>query len=303
MKAKHSGDLRILLTGRDGQVGRELSSSLAKLGEVTATGREELDLTSDYAIGDVVQEVQPQLIVNAAAYTAVDKAESEPDFAHRINAEAVATLAAAAKDVGAAVIHFSTDYVFDGSKETPYVETDRAHPLSIYGKSKLDGEKALVGAGIPYLILRTSWVYGAEGKNFLLTILRLAMERREVHVVNDQIGAPTWSRDIAKATASIAEKWQHEKFATAKSGVYHMTAAEKTSWFGFAEEAIRLRAKSAAAQGTTFARLVPIPSSDYPTPAERPKNSQLDCAKLAREFDCRLPEWKTSMAAVMRALK
>jgi dTDP-4-dehydrorhamnose reductase len=303
MKEKHSGSLRILLTGRDGQVGRELNRSLAKLGEVTATGREELDLTSDYAIGDVVQEVQPQLIVNAAAYTAVDKAESEPDFAHRINAEAVATLAAAAKDVGAAVIHYSTDYVFDGSKESPYVETDRTHPLSVYGKSKLDGEKALAAAGIPYLILRTSWVYGVEGKNFLLTILRLAMERREVHVVNDQIGAPTWSRDIAKATASIAEKWQCEKFPTAKSGVYHMAAAGKTSWFGFAEEAIRLRAKSAAAQGVKFAHLLPIPSSDYPTPAERPKNSQLNCAKLARDFGCELPEWKTSVAAAMRTLK
>ncbi|MGC2512149.1 MAG: sugar nucleotide-binding protein, partial [Acidobacteriaceae bacterium] len=152
MKEKHSGGLRILLTGRDGQVGRELSRSLAKLGEVTATSRDELDLTSDYAIGDVVHEVRPQLIVNAAAYTAVDKAESEPDFAHRINAEAVATLAAAAKSVGAAVIHYSTDYVFDGGKETPYVESDRPHPLSVYGKSKLDGEKALAAGGVPYLI-------------------------------------------------------------------------------------------------------------------------------------------------------
>jgi dTDP-4-dehydrorhamnose reductase len=303
MKEKHSGGLRILLTGRDGQVGRELSRSLAKLGEVTATGRDEMDLTSDYAIGDVVHEVRPQLIVNAAAYTAVDKAESEPDFAHRINAEAVETLAKAAKSVGAAVIHYSTDYVFDGSKEAPYVESDRAHPLSVYGKSKLDGEKALAAGGIPYVILRTSWVYGGEGKNFLLTILRLAMERPELHVVNDQVGAPTWSRDIAKATASIADQWQRENFSTAKSGVYHMTAAGKTSWFGFAEEAVRLRALSAAGQGTKFARLVPIPSSDYPTPAERPKNSRLDCGRLAREFNCSLPEWKTSTAAVMRALK
>lgn len=303
MKEKHSGALRILVTGRDGQVGRELNRSLAKLGEVTATGRDELDLTSDYAIGDVVHEVRPQLIVNAAAYTAVDKAESEPDFAHRINAEAVATLAAAAKTVGAAVIHYSTDYVFDGSKETPYVETDRPHPLSVYGKSKLDGEKALAAAGIPYLILRTSWVYGGAGKNFLLTILRLAMERSELRVVNDQIGAPTWSRDLANATASIADKWHHEKFATAKSGVYHIASAGKTSWYGFAEEGVRLRSASAAGKGTKFAKLIPIASSDYPTPAERPKNSALDCAKLAREFDCSLPEWKVSVAAVMRALK
>jgi dTDP-4-dehydrorhamnose reductase len=250
-----------------------------------------------------VRDVRPQLIVNAAAYTAVDKAESEPDFARRINAEAVATLAAEAKAVGAAMIHYSTDYVFDGEKATPYVEDDRTNPLSMYGKSKLGGEQALATAEVPYLILRTSWVYGGEGKNFLLTILRLAMERPELHVVNDQVGAPTWSRDIAKATASIADQWQRENFSTAKSGVYHMTAAGKTSWFGFAEEAVRLRALSAAGQGTKFARLVPIPSSDYPTPAERPKNSRLDCGRLAREFNCSLPEWKTSTAAVMRALK
>ena len=303
MTGKHAGGLRILVTGRDGQVGRELTHSLAKLGEVTATGRDELDLTSDFEIGDVVHEVRPQLIVNAAAYTAVDKAESEPDFAHRINAEAVATLAAEAKAVGAAMIHYSTDYVFDGSKETPYVESDRAHPLSVYGKSKLDGEKALAAAGIPYLVLRTSWVYGGEGKNFLLTILRLAEERTELRIVNDQIGAPTWSCDIAQATASIAERWRHENFAAARSGVYHMTAAGKTSWYGFAEEAVRLRAMSSTAKGTKFARLAPIPSADYPTPAERPKNSQLDCAKLAREFDCRLPDWKISVAAVVRALE
>ena len=303
MTGKHAGGLRILVTGRDGQVGRELTHSLAKLGEVTATGRDDLDLTSDYAIRDVVHEVRPQLIVNAAAYTAVDKAESEPDFAHRINAEAVATLAAEAKAVGAAMIHYSTDYVFDGSKETPYVESDRTHPLSVYGKSKLDGEKALAAAGIPYLVLRTSWVYGGEGKNFLLTILRLAAERSELRIVSDQFGAPTWSRDIAQATASIAERWRHGKFSAEKSGVYHMTAAGRTSWYGFAEEAVRLRSMSAAAQGTKFARLAPIPSAEYPTPAERPKNSQLDCAKLARKFDCRLPDWKTSVAAVVGAME
>ena len=279
MKEKYSGGLRILLTGRDGQVGRELNRSLSKLGEVTATGRDELDLTSDYEIGDVVHEVRPQLIVNAAAYTAVDKAESEPDFAHRINAEAVETLAAAAKSVGAAVIHYSTDYVFDGSKETPYVESDRAHPLSVYGKSKLDGEKALAAAGIPYLILRTSWVYGAEGKNFLLTILRLAMERREVHVVNDQIGAPTWSRDIAKATAAIAEKWHHEKFAAAKSGVYHIAAAGRRAGLalrkklsGCGRRPPRDKEQSSRDWWRFLLRTIRRRRSG-------PKNSQLDCAK------------------------
>jgi dTDP-4-dehydrorhamnose reductase len=306
VKEKESGaptdGLRVLVTGRDGQVGRELARLLGGLGEVTATGRAELDLSSDDAIRSAVREVRPQLIVNAAAYTAVDKAESEPDFARRINAEAVATLAAEAKAVGAAVIHYSTDYVFDGEKATPYVEDDRTNPLSVYGKSKLGGEQALAAAGIPHLILRTSWVYGGEGKNFLLTILRLATEKPELRIVDDQVGAPTWSRDIAAATATIAARWRQSGFADTKSGVYHMTARGRTSWYGFAEEAIRLRALSADAKGMKLARLVAIPSAEYPTPAARPKNSQLDCGKLAREFDCRLPDWKVSVTEVVSAM-
>ena len=300
MKAKHAGGLRILLTGRDGQVGRELIAALAGLGEVTATGHEELDLASDYSIASVVRDLRPHLIVNAAAYTAVDKAESEPDFAWRVNADAVATLAAEAKTVGAAMIHYSTDYVFDGAKATPYGEDDATHPLSVYGKTKLAGEQALASAGIPYLALRTSWVYGAQGKNFLLTILRLAMERPELRIVDDQIGAPTWARDIALATASIAERWRHSGFAAAKSGVYHITAGGRTSWYGFASEAIRLRAQSAHAR--KLAHLTPISSAEYPTPAERPKNSQLDCGKLARVFDCTLPDWNASLEAVVHTL-
>ncbi len=300
MKARPPGRLSILVTGRDGQVGRELVRSLAELGNVTATGREDLDLTSDDSIRSVVRELRPQLIVNAAAYTAVDRAESEPDLARRINAEAVATLAAAAEEVGAAVIHYSTDYVFDGAKAMPYVEDDATHPLSVYGQTKLAGEQALAAARIPYLVLRTSWVYGAEGKNFLLTILRLAAEKPELRIVDDQRGAPTWSRDIAVATASIVDRWQKSGFADAKSGVYHMTAAGRTSWYGFAAEAIRLRSQSA--QGVEFARLSPISSAEYPTPAERPKNSQLDCGKLERAFDCRLPDWKTSLATFVGML-
>ena len=294
MKERPPGGLRILVTGRDGQVGRELVRSLAGLGNVTATGREDLDLSSDASIRRGVLDVRPALIVNAAAYTAVDRAESEPDFARRINAEAVVTLVAAAKAVGAAVIHYSTDYVFDGAKAMPYVEDDATHPLSVYGRTKLAGEQALAAAWIPHLVLRTSWVYGAEGKNFLLTILRLAAEKPELRIVDDQRGAPTWSRDIAVATASIVDRWQKDGFADAKSGVYHMTAAGRTSWYGFAAEAIRLRLQSAP-EGK-FARLVPISSAEYPTPAERPKNSQLDCGKLEQVFDCRLPDWKTSLA-------
>lgn len=297
MTAKHSGGLRILVTGRDGQVGRELTRSLAGLGEVTATGRAELDLSSDDSIRSVVREVRPHLIVNAAAYTAVDKAESEPDFARRINAEAVATLAAEAKAVGAAVMHYSTDYVFDGSKATPYVEDDATHPLNVYGRTKLAGERALTVAGIPTLVLRTSWVYSGEGKNFLLTILQLAEEKPELRIVDDQIGAPTWSRDIAVATASVVARWREGRFTDDNSGVYHMTAAGKTSWYGFAAEAIRLRSQFAA--GTKLAKLTPISSAEYPMPAARPKNSQLSCEKLAQVFDCRLPDWKASLATFL----
>lgn len=299
MTATSPERLRILVTGRDGQVGGELAYSLTSLGEVTATSRAELDLTSDTSIRAVVRAVRPHLIVNAAAYTAVDKAESEPELARRINADAVATLAVEAKAVSAAIIHYSTDYVFDGTKAAPYVEDDTTNPLSVYGQTKLAGEQALAHAGIPYLVLRTSWVYGARGKNFLRTILKLAAEKQELRIVADQIGAPTSSRDIAEATASIAQRWLPDG---SNSGVYHLTARGKTSWHGFAAEAIRMRAESRVDEQVNFARLVPIPTAEYPTPAARPRNSQLDCKKLARVFDVRLPDWKLSLADVVRQL-
>ena len=298
MTAASSDQLRILLTGRDGQVGRELATTLAALGKVTATNRAELDLASDASIRAMVRALRPHLIVNAAAYTAVDKAESEPELARRINAVAVATLAAEAKAVGAAMVHYSTDYVFDGTKPASYVEEDPTHPLSVYGQTKLAGEQALAAAGIPYLVLRTSWVYGARGKNFLLTILKLAADKPELRIVADQTGAPTWSRDIAVATASIVKQWLPD-FST--SGVYHLTAAGKTSWHGFAAEAIRMRTEMRAGQ-ENFARLTAISTAEYPTPAVRPRNSQLACEKLKLVFDCRLPDWKASLEAVMLQL-
>lgn len=294
MSRPDSGRLRILVTGRDGQVGWELVRTLAPLGEVMATGRAELDLASGDSIRNAVRAIQPQLIVNAAAYTAVDRAESEPELARRINTNAVAALAEEAKTVGAAMIHYSTDYVFDGAKTTPYLEGDAPHALSVYGQTKLGGEQALAAAGIPYLVLRTSWVYGARGHNFLKTILKLAVEKPELRIVDDQIGAPTWSRDIAEATAVIAKRWMHN--GATQSGVYHMTAAGETTWYGFAAEALRLRKSPSA-------KLVPIASSEYPTPAARPKNSRLDCGKLARDFDCRLPAWQASLAQVLHQLE
>jgi dTDP-4-dehydrorhamnose reductase len=295
-----SDGLRILILGRDGQVGWELARSMASLGQVTATSRAELDLTSDASIRAAVRGMRPHLIVNAAAYTAVDKAESEPELARRINSDAVATLAAEAKEIGAAVIHYSTDYVFDGAKATPYVEEDVPNPLGVYGRTKLEGEQALAGSGIPYLVLRTSWVYGARGKNFLLTILKLAAERPELRIVADQTGAPTWSRDIAAATAAVAERWIGSGDCSQRSGVYHLSAAGETTWYGFASEALQLGALTAPSK--TFPQLVPISSMEYPTAAARPRNSRLDCSKLALGFNYRLPDWKTSLAEVLNHL-
>ena len=195
--------MRILLTGKNGQVGWELQRALAPLGEVTACDREQLDLSDISQIRAKIRELRPQLIVNAAAYTAVDRAESEPEIAMQINATAPAAMAEAAKEVGALLIHYSTDYVFDGTSREPYTEDHATNPLNVYGKTKLAGEEAIRSSDASYLIFRTSWVYGARGKNFLLTILRLARERSELTIVNDQIGAPTWSRDIAEATAHV----------------------------------------------------------------------------------------------------
>ena len=271
---------KILLTGANGQVGWELARSLAPLGEVIARNRATLDLTDSAAVAVAIKEVRPDIVVNAAAYTAVDQAEREPDLAMKINAEAPAVMAEAAQKLGSLLVHYSTDYVFDGVKQGAYTEEDMPNPLGIYGRSKLAGEQAIQLSGCRHLIFRTSWVYGLRGKNFLRTIQRLAGERNELSIVDDQVGAPTWSRMIAKATA-LALRCDPE------SGIYHLTAAGATSWHGFAKAILEAQQWGG--------KLTAISTDDYPLPAKRPANSRLNNAKLASALDLHLPDWHRAL--------
>lgn len=292
--------MRILLTGKQGQVGWELCRTLAPLGQVTALGREQLDLADADSIRRVLRELQPQLIVNPAAYTAVDLAESDAETATAINGSAPGILAEEAKRLGAGLIHYSTDYVFDGGQDGVYRESDATNPGNVYGRSKLAGEQAIQAVGAEHLILRTSWVYGLRGRNFLLTMLRLAREREELRVVADQIGAPTWSRMIAEATALAAARWYvGARPQAGLSGIYHLSAAGSTSWHGFTEAIVRL---AAAKETLAVQRVIPIATADYPTPASRPANSRLDGGKLVQTFGLRLPDWQDSLAACLDAL-
>src|ERR1700676_2029201 len=226
---------RILLTGKNGQVGAELAALLPRLGEVTAFDRHQLDLSKPDQIRRAIRNIRPHVIVNAAAYTFVDQAESEEWEARVINADAPAMMAEEAKSIGAALVHYSTDYIFDGSKPLPYDENDSPNPINVYGKTKLAGEQAIQDAGLPHLIFRTAWVYSTRGRNFLLTILRLATEREELRIVRDQIGAPTWSREIASASSQVLQQLYNRSDATAawseRSGTYHLTAAGETNWY------------------------------------------------------------------------
>lgn len=286
--------MRILLTGKNGQVGWELQRTLATLGDVVAVDRQGMDLANPDSIRKAIRAIRPDLIVNAAAYTAVDKAESEPDLTMAINGIAPGIMAEEAKRLGAAMVHYSTDYVFDGTKISPYTEEDVPNPLSVYGKTKLAGEQAVQAAGIPHLIFRTSWVYGMRGRNFLLTILRLAKERDELKIVGDQIGAPTWSRMIAEATAQILA--QRRAGLGEASGLYNLTAAGRTSWHGFANAIL----ESTALQGAhPMPKLIPITTPEYPLPATRPLNSMLSSAKLNRTFGVILPAWDASLTLCM----
>lgn len=294
--------MKILVTGTSGQVGYELARSLQGLGEVVAVDRAQMDLADLDQVRDVIRAVKPALIVNPAAYTAVDKAESEPDLALRINGEAPGVMAEEAARLGAGMVHYSTDYVFDGSKVGPYVESDPTCPINVYGASKLAGEQAIAAAGVPHLILRTSWVYGMRGKNFLLTVLRLAAERDELRIVGDQFGSPTWSRTIADTTAQLLARLDAGtaeagagpgKLLTAMAGrhggIYHLTSNGSTSWHGFTEQII------SHATVAHKPRVTAISTADYPVPARRPHNSVMADARLAA-LGIHLPDWQTALA-------
>lgn len=299
--------IRVLVTGVRGQVGAQVARELEGRAAVAAFDRAALDLAKPADIAARIREARPDVIVNAAAYTAVDRAEAEEDIARAVNAGAAAVLAEEARRAGALLVHFSTDYVFDGTLARPYVETDAPHPLNAYGRTKLEGERSIAASGAPHLILRTSWVYGAEGGNFLRTMLALAATRDEVRVVDDQRGAPTSSRQLARATLELFTRGDRARaiapddVARLKeaSGVYHATAGGETTWFGFAQAIFAAHAERNAAFRAP--RLVAIPTSEYPTPARRPANSVLSNAKLNTQLGVQLSDWRAGLDEVIRA--
>ena len=289
--------MRILLLGKNGQVGSELQVSLASLGTLTAWDRRDLDLSDPDSIREKIRNLQPGVIVNAAAYTAVDKAEAEPDLAMAINGAAPGIMAEEARRLNALLVHYSTDYVFNGTNSSPYTEQDIPDPLSIYGRSKLAGEQAICANASRFLIFRTEWVYDAHGKNFLNTIRRIGAQRPELAIVNDQTGAPTWSRDIAQATAQAIALYLAHPEMERLNGIYHMTAQGQTSWFGFAQAAVECGLFAGLDHPPT---LRAITSAEYPTQAMRPMYSVLSNAKLLEQFGIQLPDWKVSLRECLK---
>jgi dTDP-4-dehydrorhamnose reductase len=280
--------MKILITGCAGQLGRELKRSLACLGEVVACDRRQLDLADPDALRAAVRAIAPAAIVNAAAYTAVDKAETETALAQVINATAPGVLAEEAKRLDARLIHYSTDYVFDGKKSGAYTEDDSPAPLSAYGRSKLDGERANAAAGARHQVFRTCWVYGLHGANFMKTMLRLGRDRDELRVVGDQFGAPTWTRHLADATALVLAR------KDAPDGLYHLAAAGETNWHEYAEAIFATALQSGLLE--KIPTIHRITSADYPLPAPRPTNSRLDCSRFRRDFGLGLPDWRSGLA-------
>ena len=282
--------MKVALFGRNGQLGSDLLATLGDSMEVRAYGRNEVDLADGARLRETLLRQEPRIIINAAAYTAVDQAESDSDMAGRINGEAPAVMARVAAELGALLIHYSTDYVFDGTAHEPYTEDSPTAPLGVYGKTKLAGEEAVRAVAGAYLIVRTAWLYSNHGRNFLKTMLRLADERDELRVVGDQIGSPTYARLVAEASVQmISAMGDGEGFRVERSGVYHMTCQGSVSWHGFAQRIIELSSRAARV------RVTPISTAQYPTPARRPAYSVLSCDKLERSFGIRLPEWEVAL--------
>lgn len=292
--------MNILLFGKNGQVGWELQRSLSVLGQVTALDFDSTDHCGDFsrpdAVADTVRRLRPDVIVNAAAHTAVDKAESEPDFARTLNASTPGAIAVEAARLGAWLVHYSTDYVFDGSGERPWVETDAPAPLSVYGATKLEGEQAVQASGCRHLILRTSWVYAARGGNFAKTMLRLAQERERLTVIDDQWGAPTGADLLADVTAQAIQRLQHQPDL---GGLYHCVAGGETTWNAYAQYVIAHARQVQPAIAIKATEVAPVPTSAFPTPARRPHNSRLDTTKLRTAFGLELPHWQRGVARML----
>jgi dTDP-4-dehydrorhamnose reductase len=287
--------MNILLIGKNGQVGYELHRSLSCIGNVIATDRSDIDLTDNENISTFIHKAKPDIIVNAAAYTAVDKAEIEQDLAYQINATAPKIMAEVALELGIPLIHYSTDYVYNGTGDKAWLETDQTDPVNFYGETKRLGEIGIERSGCNYLIFRTSWVYGARGHNFLNTMLRLAATKDELSIIDDQVGAPTYSRHIADATANIiSQSFSDDVFWEKHKGIYHLVGEGETSWYGFSEAIFSFHHLDEKKP-----KLNPIQTKDYPTPAKRPANSRLNTDKLQQHFNIQLPHWKQSLALVL----
>lgn len=291
--------MTILLLGANGQVGYELRQILKPPQNLIAFDRKEADFQDTANLRKLILKIKPKVIINAAAYTQVDKAESEVEKATLVNAIAVKTIAEAAKSLDAPLIHYSTDYVFDGAKEVPYLEEDQVCPINAYGKSKYDGERSIFESGCNFLIFRTSWVYGRHGNNFIKTILRLAQERETLQVVNDQVGAPTSAALLAQVTASSLEKLTEDNNL---KGLYHVAPSGETNWFEFAKYIVSCSHQSGLKTKLKLSSIMPISSSEYPVPAKRPKNSRLDTSKFVSKFGIELPEWKKGVSQTISEL-
>jgi dTDP-4-dehydrorhamnose reductase len=283
---------RVLLFGKNGQLGTELSRALADSCELLALGRKESDLERPEEIRRSIQDYRPEVVINAAAYTSVDAAEAYRQLAERVNAAAPGVIAEEVRRAGALLVHYSTDYVFDGEKESPYTEADWPSPLNVYGETKLEGERAVQHSGCRHFTFRISWLYAAHGKNFYRTVLRLATDRPQLRIVDDQWGSPTSAREVAIATAAVLENVAGMPSAAALSGIYHMTGPGRTTWCGFAKEIVRLARPDSAGE------ITPISTDDFGAPAKRPRNSVLNSEKLARVFEVVLPPWEEQLRRV-----